>query len=460
MRLVTRDMGLFSIDIEKYYNEQAQFGKNLLGLFVIQYPLYCVHANINDNTPDALDNLDKVITDFINVKEDISPFQISSLLGTSVTLVKQRISSLLTDDLLEKTNNGLKLSDDGEIIFKEKKQLRQHKRSYDFYIDGINLKPLPAAFYGHYKYKFISEHDSYVRTWKDGRETIERPFGPDLVHSPPDKTKIIGNLFQIPNEERAAYEIPIGLQEIEDLTYTKMTFFLMVAALRNNETIYKELIDPYAIYTISNDLTYSETLKKNAELFLPLIENRIKNLEFKLFTRPKKEKEDQEPIPVLTTNWSEIDKYKDSGNKCFNFAKDDIIKAMKGLYGMKTLDSNSIQNTETNLEINITKEILLNASNKGKLINDLIRKRDYRFGNTDNNVFLMFVHYKTDDPYVMELIRFKELVMIARNSEEINMSWVDNKMKDFSTSFRELCISSGELELLEKLDIQNYMAQY
>ncbi|MBL7921147.1 MAG: hypothetical protein JNJ40_12590 [Bacteroidia bacterium] len=453
-------MGLFSIDIEKYYNEQAQAGKSLLGLFVIQYPLYCIHANIQDSTPDSLDSLDRVITDFIRVKEDISPFQMSSLLGTSVTLVKQRILSLLSDELLEKTTKGLKLSYDGEIIFKEKKQLRQHKRSYDFYIDGVTLKPLPMTFYSHYKSKFISEYDSYTRTWRDGRETIERPFGPDLVHSPPDKTIIIGNLFKIPKEERVDYKIPALLQEIEDLTYTKMTFFLMVAALRGNETVYKELIDPYTIYTISNDLTYTESLKKNAELFLPSIENRIKNLEFKLFTRPRKEKDDQDPIPTLTTNWAEIDKYKDSENGCFNFAKDDIIKAMKGLYGMKTLDSDSIQNTRTNLEINITKDILLNSSNKGKLINDLMRKRDYRFGNTDNNVFLMFVHYKTNDPYVIELIRFKELILIARNDEEININWVQEKIKDFSVSFRELCISSGELQLLEKLDIQSFMSKY
>ncbi len=449
-------MGLFSIDIEKYYNEQAADGKNLLGLFVIQYPIYCIHANILDSTPNPLDNLDRVIADFLNTKEDMTSLQISSLLGTSNALIKQRIGLLIDDNLLEHSEKGLKLTSDGTKVFKEKKSKRQHMRSFDFYIDGISLEPLPEVFYGYYKYKFISEHDSSLKT-RNGKEIIERPFGPDLIHTPPEKSTIINNIFNIQTEDRLKYEIPPGLQAIEDLTYTKMSLHLMVSVLKGKESIHKVLIDPYAIYSISTHLSYSETLTQNAQLFNPVLESKIKNLEFKLHTRPRKDSDEKEPTPILKTNWPEIDKYKGSEQKCFNFAKDDIIKAIKGMYGMKTLDANSIVNTETNLEVNINKKILLDSGNKGKLISDLIRKRDYKFGNIDNNVFLMFVHYKTDDPYVLELIKFKELVQMARNSEGINVEWVSIKMLNFSVSFRELCISSGELDLLEKIDIANHM---
>jgi len=370
-------MGLFSIDIEKYYNEKSAEGKSLLGLFVIQYPIYCIHANLLDSTPNPLDNLDRVIADFLTTKEDMTSLQISSFLGTSNALVKQRIGLLLDDELLEHDGGGLRLTLEGAQVFKEKKLKRQHKRSFDFYVDGISLHPLPSAFYGHYKYKFVSEYDSFIKTWKNGKETIERPFGPDLVHTPPVKADIIHNIFNIQGPERLKYQIPTGLQEIEDLTYTKMSLHLMVAALKKDNEIEKILIDPNAIYNISSGLSYSDVLVQHAKIFKPSIESKIKNLEFKLFTRPKKDSDEKEPRPTLTTNWAEIDKYKDSENKCFNFTKDDIIRAIKGMYGMKTLDENSITNTETNLEININKKILLDSSNKGKLINDLIRKRDY-----------------------------------------------------------------------------------
>jgi len=72
----------------------------------------------------------------------------------------------------------------------------------------------------------------------------------------------------------------------------------------------------------------------------------------------------------------------------------------------------------------------------------------------------MFVHYKTDDPYIVELIKFKEIVQKNRNSESLNIEWVNSIVSEFTTSYRELCISSGELELLEKVDMANHMVQY
>ena len=52
-------MGLFSIDIDRFYDELVEKGQQLKGIFCIQYPIYCIHANIIDVTPDPLDNLDR-----------------------------------------------------------------------------------------------------------------------------------------------------------------------------------------------------------------------------------------------------------------------------------------------------------------------------------------------------------------------------------------------------------------
>ena len=63
-------MSNFSIDIEKFYEELSGMGRQLKGIFCLQYPIFCIHSEISDSTPDPLDNLDKVIVDFIKVKPD------------------------------------------------------------------------------------------------------------------------------------------------------------------------------------------------------------------------------------------------------------------------------------------------------------------------------------------------------------------------------------------------------
>ena len=81
-------MGLFSLDIERYYQELEVKGQHLKGLFCIQYPIYCIHATITDSTPEALDNLDKVILDFFSRKTSFTTFQIACLMGTTKLLVE------------------------------------------------------------------------------------------------------------------------------------------------------------------------------------------------------------------------------------------------------------------------------------------------------------------------------------------------------------------------------------
>jgi hypothetical protein len=450
-------VGLFNIDIEKYYNEQIEQNNQLLGMFCIQYPIYCIHANILDTTPDPLDNMDRVIVDFIKTKADFTPIQISSLLGTSKKLVEMRIDTLVSDNLIEIKGKSHILTSHGIEVFEEKTIKRQHKRSYDFYLDGINLKPLPSIYYGYYRYKYLSEHDFYIRTLKNGMEIPVRPFGPDLVHTPPDKARISEIIQTISVEERSDFQIPSGLETIDDLSYTKLTLQLLVSVTKNNGSIKKELIDPFAFYSISDNITYSEALKQNIRLFEPRLNEKIANLEFRLTIPRKKENESIEPRPILSSNWPEIDKYRESQNKCFNFAKDDLVKAIISMYDLQTLDTESLIISDTELEININKKTLLDSSNRAKLINDLLRKRDYRPGNVDNNVFILYIQYRTDDAYVLEIMKFKELINLSRKNGKSDLKWILSHLTDFSLNFRELCISSGELELLEIQDINSFM---
>ena len=304
-------MGLFSIDIEKFYNELEAKGQQLKGVFCLQYPIYCIHANITDATPDPLDNLDNLIVDFLISKPDFTTFQIASLVGASKTLVELRIGKLIQDKLLQKKGGNYTLTDYGVQVFAEKTKIRKHKQSYDFYLDGITLKPMPKIYYGYYRTKFISENDSYYHTNKKGITRLIQPFGPDLVHTPPDNDIVKQNILELTDDEREKFCIPKGLVSIDDTAFTKMTFHLLVAVSSKSDVLIKELIDGHGIYSIKDDLTYYETLKQNIRSFESILQSKINQLEFKISIPFKRTDIDGDPRPILISNWAEIEKYND-----------------------------------------------------------------------------------------------------------------------------------------------------
>lgn len=449
-------MGLFSLDIEKFYEELEESGQQLKGIFCLQYPIYCIHANITDITSDPLDNLDKAIADFFVSKSNFNAFQIGSLMGTSKSLVELRIAKMVQDDLLIQKGNDFKLSDLGIEVFKNKSQVRQHKQSYDFYINGLTLKPLPRVFYSYYISKLISENDSYYRTNAKGESRVIRPFGPDLVHTPPNKAEIVDGIFNIKHSERELFSIPNGLQEINDISFTKLSLQLLVSVSSNGLLLKKQLIDGFAIYSLSEDISYYETVRKNVKIFENTIQDKIENLEFKINMPRFRTDKGEQLKPTLTSNWQEIDKYNKSANKCFSFSSEDFLKVIEQVFQINHVAEESIINSEKEIVINISKKMLLASSNRQKVVNDLIRTRDYKFGNPDNNVFLLYLYYKTTDPFVNSIVNFKR-ILNNYNAKDITFSWIENHHPEFSKNYRHLLIAAGEFELLEKLDIEKHM---
>ncbi|MBX9850749.1 MAG: hypothetical protein K2X86_03220, partial [Cytophagaceae bacterium] len=327
-----------------------------------------------------------------------------------------------------------------------------------FYIDGLTLLPLPKIFYTYYRSKFISEDASYYRTNLKGERYLVRPFGPDMVHTPPEKVSISNNIFSIDDKDREIYNIPTGLISIDDISYTKMTLQLLVSVSAKENKLVKEVIDGFAIYSLAENISYYETVKKNVKLFEKNISSKIENLEFKITIPYIIENKPEQPKPLLTSNWPEIDRYKNSPNKCFNFSSEDLIKVVEQIFNINHVGPENIINQENSIEIDINKSMLLNSPNRQKLVNDLIRKRDYKFGNIDNNVFLLYLYYKTADDFVKRIISFKS-ILAKYNHEDINLSWTEELPPEFTNNYRNLLIAAGEYELLEKLDVEKYMLQ-
>jgi hypothetical protein len=453
-------MGYFSIDIERFYNELIGQGQQLKGVFCIQYPIYCIHANIIDVTPDPLDNLDRAIVDFLIVKPNFTPLQIASLMGTSKGLIEQRISKLLSDDLIIEEDNNCLLSSLGVMVFKEKKQERQHKQSYDFYLDGLTLKPLPKIFYGYYSSRFISEHDSYYRTidkgHRIGERQLERPFGPDIVHTPPEKNVVIENIFKIEEIERTSFSIPLGLSEINDISFTKLTLQILVSVSSDNNVLTKQVIDGFAIYSLSDNISYYEALRRNILSFENNIKDKIDNLEFKINIPYFRADRNEQPKPIIATNWQEIDKYKTSQNKCFSFSSEDLIRVIGEIFMINPVIEESIINKDNEIVIDIDKKMLLNSPDRNKLINNMIRQRDYKLGKVDHNVFLLYIYFVSSDIFVNEVVHFKKILINIKPSE-VNNDWMKNNQPFFKENLRQLLIASGEYKILEKLDIEKYM---
>lgn len=451
-------MSQFSIDIEKFYDELSAMGRQLKGVFCLQYPVFCIHSEISDSTPDPLDNLDKVIVDFIKIKPDFTSFQIGTIIGTSKILIGLRIEKLISDDLLSKEGKKHYLTEYGISVFETKAQVRLHKQSYDFFIDGITLKPLPRVFYNYYKSKLVSENYTYLYTNQRGETKIARPFAPDIVHTPPEKKLISDLIFTIAPEEREEFGIPNGLQSIDDISFTKMSFQILVSVSKTGDNLIKEPIDGYAIFSLGDELSYYDTLRKNAIFFEKQLNERIQNLEFKLMLPFQKKDCKDKPIPYLTTNWSEIDRYKESSKSCYNFSSEDLNTFLQFGFGIKEIEAENIINEEDNLEINIRENHLLKSSNRKNLLKGLIRKRDYKIFNKslERNVFLFYIYYNTDDPIVNELIEFIELI---KEYQRFPFSrFIENHPK-YTENIRRFLLLAEEFDLLEKFDIENHMIE-
>lgn len=446
----------FYLDIEKYYNELAARGEQLKGIFSLQYPIYCIHSSIIDTTPDPLGNLDAIIAEFINSIPNLSPFQIASIVGSSKMLIELRLNKMLADSLIEKSDEGYTLTPMGIEVFIHNSQIRRNKVSYDFYLDGITLQPLPKMFYTIYRSKFIRETDSYYHTNLRGYTYLVRPFGPDIVHSPLNKNIVVNNIISISAEGRGDFSIPEGLIEITELSFTKLSLQLPISVSAKDGVIKKEVIDGFAVHSLATGLSYYETVKENVKIFEPNLNDKIQNLEFKIQASPSNPDTKSYSKPNLVSNWPEIDNYKDSQKKCFSFSSVDLVEVLISLFELGPITADKITNSETLIKIEIGKETLLGSSNREKVVEALLRGRDYRFGHSEQNVFICFFEFFTSDEFVLEVMELKKAINI-QGRDKTTGQWMIGKQAEMKSNYRQLLIAAGEMEILESIDVEEHM---
>ena len=436
-------MALFSLDIERYYQAQVEEGFELKSIAYIQYPIYCIHATILDSTPDPLEKLDKAIVKCVLVDGTISPLEIAQLLSVQKKTVELRLLAMHNEGLIKGKQN-LSVTEEGIEVIIEGKQKRMQKRSYDFYLDGIDFAPLKQELYSSkYINSYYNENEYTYYTNKKGETVSSKPFRPNIVHEPLAKDRIIEKIFDIPENERCLYSIPVGLEEIESIDFTKMSIPILVGLMVKDNKPYRKIINGFSAMGDTEKIISFENK----------IRDKINNLELRLDTWVDKNTEEQKF--TFASNWSEIDNLSEQQKLQF-ISKEDLKLAFGKFYNIKSLSDDNIISTDYEIGINVSKELFLDIkSNRNQFIKHIQRGRDYQMFSTNNGIWLVFILFYTNCPFVKQLLEIYDFLKTAR-SKHLGLSHIQERLSQYEIS-RQALVLLEEKELLEMIDIKENM---
>lgn len=435
-------MALFNLDIERYYQAKKEEDIELKSIAYLQYPIYCIHATILDSTPDPLEKLDKAIIKCILLNNDISVLGIAQFLSVQKRGIELRIQQMKSENLLE-GKNKLNVTERGKDILINATEKRFQKRQHNFYLDGIDFKPLSCELYStKYLKSFFNENEFTYYTNSKGDTISYKPFKPNIVHEPLIKEKVLENIFNIPQNERESWAIPLGLEEIETIDFTKMSMSILVGLMIKDNKPYREIIDGFSNIGASEKISSFESK----------IKNQIEKLELRIDTWKDKSENDKF---AFASNWVEIDKENDTEKLQF-ITNEDLKLALSKLYNVKFSSEDEIINTKFEIGINITEVLLLSQkSNRSQLLRNLERGRDYQMTSTNNGVWIVFVSFRTNSSFVHNLLEIKNFLKDAVE-KKLEISNITKRLFSYK-NYRQALVLLEEFELLEKIDINQHM---
>ena len=438
-------MAIFKLDIERYINSQLDNNLDLKGIACIQYPVYSLHCEIGDNSPDPLDGLDRSIAELLySITQD--PGTISQLLGVPVSGINARISHFKVQEYLDLDTVALNQYGYNTLILGEERKIR--KKSYDFLIDGLNFTPLPEIFYSRsYKQVLIEELSFSSHINNQGEVVSYNSFSPSIVHTPFDEQKVIDQILNISSDDRQLYKIPVGLVSIENISFVKMTYPLLIGLFDNNGKPLKKLIDGFKSL---GDAQHIQAFENN-------LSKRIKNLELRL--NIKRDRITNEYYKHdFHSNWNEIDSINED-QKLFWISKEDLKSCLENIYEINSISIDDIIVKPNDIGLNVTESLLKKCSNKRELINSLMRGRDYEMTMKlfRTGVWVTFFSFSSNDPFVSELLEVLEFVNKARERDV----GIDQMIVGLSKypEHRSMLVLLEEYELLEQIDITLNMKQ-
>ncbi len=441
-------MALFNIDIERYYQIQQEEGFELKSIAYIQYPIYCIHATILDSTPDPLEKLDKTIIKCLLLKKNISTLEIAQMLSIQKKAVELRIQQMKNEGLIKGKKN-LTITEEGKIILVEGSEKRMLRRPHDFYLDGIDFSPLNSDLYSpKYLNSFFNENEYTYYTNAKGETKASKPFKPNIVHEPLTKEKVIENILSISKKERSLYAIPFGLEEIESIDFTKMSMPILVGLMVKDGKPYRKLIDGFSAIGEPEKIIS----------FKSKIEDKINKLELRIDTWNDRETEEQKFS--FASNWSVIDLINEDhineDQKLQFISSEDLKLALTKFYKTGNLSDEDIINTNFDIGINVSKSLLLKLKhNKKQFLKNIERGRDYQMFSTNNGIWLIFIAFKTECPFVNSLIEILTFLKQTKD-KKLEFKHITERLFKYDI-YRQALVFLEEYELLERIDINQNM---
>lgn len=433
-------MANYRLDISRFLDSEAGTNNKLKAIVSIQYPLYYIHSEVVDTTPHILYGLDKVVVDSSKIFKSFDDDNIAKLLSLPSSVIKARKDYMHYKEYLDKKDTITAL---GETYLSKEEEKMEHHVSQDFLIDGISLKPLPSEFYGYkYKEEYIFESDYNHFTDQNGKTVSRRPFSPDLTHQPIQKNIIENHLIDIEVNERGDYNVPLGFKSLSSFTYSVCTIPVFIGLFENNGELKRKLINGF------DSIGKEDHLK----VFLPNLEERIKNLELRLDERNFK---DGSTKFNFESNWKEIDLKRDE-DRLFLFSKEDLKEFFCNQYLIEELDLTDVYLDPSSIGLKVTREVFQKTKSKRRLLENVKRGTDYFLRNKiTSGVWIIFFDFISGDDFIKDAVELSSLI-----DDLVKKRLTEDKILDKIVTYknyRQILVALEEYRLLEEIDIVNHM---
>lgn len=437
----------FRINLELLRKELLKKNKgDLRALIALQYPIICIHAEVLDSTPDALDKVDRLLLSVVKNVGKCTHNVIHEFTNLERGLIRDRARKLTDEEALKLRNDStLEITSVGERILLNDNDLIERYRNVDFYFDGVNLLPIKKEFIRKYGEYFVLESDGYQAEYKnkDGGDETKwvSNFKPDIIHEVISMEKLRQLINEIPQEKRDEFGIPSGLKQVIKYTFTNLTFPTLIALSDQGEKANKFIVNGMDFY---GKTEFMGNFKLGLEKRIQGIQIKLENSESKGFE--------------LSSNWDMIDKYDSDTDRIFNIPNEDLRSYMERELDIKELEMDKAISGERINELKLTRKDVLNSKDPKGIIDHLLRGRHSVYGNPyRTSVYQFWVNIEPADEYMREM---KRMVENLRKTADNPSEKADVVLHEFGVDpirMREMLILSGNRRVLEEIDMREFI---
>lgn len=418
----------FNLNIDLFYEYELKAGSVVKAIAAIEYPVIHIIAKTVEITEEEYDELDRFIVETAHSFEGIQFDQFAALTGLSPDIFKYRAREMERQQYLSIRNEAIIPLGEGIKFIQDPTFKREVQKTRSFLIDGVTLNPLVGHFYKDGKEYLISSED------KDSFGN--KIFNPAIIHNPPSK-HLLTNIIEIAVDQRAHYNIPVGLKEILDFDFVLMTYPVGVVLSRTAEGItQKKLVDLNGFY--SNEANVSEWQK--------LLTDDLGKVE--ILIEDKQNHKDAGIVrKQFRNNWGRFRTAEDG--RIFSLTRDNLKHFITRNFGVEKLDERNLHVDGHSIELIADKVLFeIEGVDKKKLLEACVRGRDYFRQNPGSGVWLVFIKVTIGDRYVQSLIDLYKLL----TEKKVSCSELLIEFDNDYILLRQSLIAIERFDELEELD--------